>query len=155
MNKYPKKNIFIHFWGTITHKFWVAYYIFEIIIELLKRAFLHDLSKFSPNERTAFFQVIHKLKKLTYGSPEYQECLENIKPALDHHYKTNPHHPEHHVDGIEGFSLIDLIEMYCDWRAAVRRHDNGDIYRSIKVNKDRFKMSDQICSVLRNTLPDK
>ena len=32
---------------------------------------------------------------LTYGSDEYKACLTEMKPALDHHYAANRHHPEH------------------------------------------------------------
>lgn len=151
MKKYPLRNVFTHLWGTAKHKFWVSYFILEFIVELIKRAFLHDLSKYSSHERQSFFKVIHRLRTLTYGSPEYQECLDSVQPALKHHYKKNPHHPEHYSNGINGFSLVDLVEMFCDWKAAVLRHENGDIKVSIKVNKERFGMSDQLCEILENS----
>lgn len=141
---YPWRNIFIHLWGTAKHKFWVAYYIIEFILDLLARAFLHDLSKYSKQERTHFFKIIHRLKSLTYGSDEYQECLDTPKPALDHH-------PEHY-DDVSDFNLADLVEMFCDWRAAVRRHNDGDIHRSIEINKDRFGLDEQLCCILRNSV---
>jgi len=36
-----------------------------------------------------------KLAGSTYGSEEYKAFLGQMKPALDHHYAVNDHHPEH------------------------------------------------------------
>ena len=47
--------------------------------------------------------------------------------------------------------LFDLIEMFFDWKAATERHNDGDINKSIEINKERFKMSDQICDIFKNT----
>ena len=151
MRDYPVINIWKHLWGTTAHKFWVTYYLLDIILNLISRAFLHDLSKYSPVECTAFFRTIHKLRVTPYGTVEYDDLLKEVKPALDHHYKVNRHHPEFHNEGLKKFTLIDLIEMYCDWKAAVRRHNTGNMFRSIEINKDRFKMDDQLIEILRNT----
>jgi hypothetical protein len=53
--------------------------------------------------------------------------------------------------GINGMTLIDLIEMICDWIAAGLRHADGDIFKSIKINKERFDISDQLTQILINT----
>jgi len=102
-------------------------------------------------ESRGFFQVIGKLKDLTYGSPEYNETLAVIKPSIDKHYAKNSHHPEHHKEGISGFDLIDLIEMWADWKSAVRRHADGNIFKSIAYNKDRFKMGDVLPGILESS----
>jgi len=49
-------------------------------------------------------------------------------------------------------NLIDVIEMFCDWKAATLRHADGDILNSIKINKKRFGMSEQLCRILINTI---
>lgn len=49
-------------------------------------------------------------------------------------------------------NLLDLIEMFCDWLAATKRHNNGDINRSIKINQSRFSMSDDIVKIFENTV---
>ncbi len=72
-------------------------------------------------------------------------------PALKHHYENNEHHPEFHKDGINGMTLIDLIEMLCDWKASSERHENGDIFKSLKINTERFQISPQLLSILENT----
>jgi hypothetical protein len=53
--------------------------------------------------------------------------------------------------GIDGMNLIDLIEMICDWKAAGLRHDGGDIFKSIDINKERFGISEQLVQILKNT----
>ena len=41
--------------------------------------------------------------------------------------------------------------MFFDWKAATERHDNGNIFKSIEINKKRFEMSDQLCDIFTNT----
>jgi hypothetical protein len=41
--------------------------------------------------------------------------------------------------------------MLCDWKAASERHNDGDIMRSIIVNKERFAISDQLTGILERT----
>jgi len=48
-------------------------------------------------------------------------------------------------------TLFDIVEMFFDWKSSSERHDDGDIYFSIKSNKDRFKMSDQLINIFNNT----
>jgi len=119
--------------------------------ELLKRGEQHDQSKHSIHEAPIFEEFTAKLKGLTYGSPEYKACLDEMRPALDHHYLVNRHHPEHFPDGLDGMNLIDIVEMFLDWYAATKRHDNGDIFKSISNNFHRFEMSVQLENLLKNT----
>ena len=49
-------------------------------------------------------------------------------------------------------TLIDLIEMLCDWKAATVRNKNGNIRKSIEHNADRFKMSPQLKQIFENTV---
>lgn len=53
--------------------------------------------------------------------------------------------------GANGMSLLDLIEMLCDWKAATERHTDGDLRKSLEINKTRFGLSDQLHSILTNT----
>jgi len=48
-------------------------------------------------------------------------------------------------------NLVDFVEMFLDWRAATERHEDGNIFKSIEINKDRFEISEQLCEILRNT----
>lgn len=52
---------------------------------------------------------------------------------------------------VDGMTLLDLVEMFCDWKAATERHADGSIEKSIKHNKGRFNLTDQLASILNNT----
>lgn len=120
--------------------------------ELLTRANNHDNTKLESPEKGLFDVYTPKLKGCTYGSDEYKDHLKNLKIALDHHYKNNTHHPEHYENGINGFDLFDLIEMFFDWKAATERHADGNITESIRINRERFNMTDQLCDIFTNTV---
>jgi hypothetical protein len=115
------------------------------------RAECHDHSKLGSDEKRIFDIYTPKLKATTYGSDQYTEYLAEMSVALKHHYANNSHHPEHFEAGIDGMTLIDLLEMICDWKAATERHADGSIGASLKINKERFKISDQLSKVLENT----
>jgi hypothetical protein len=119
---------------------------------ILLRAGAHDASKNEFPEVEVFAEFTPKLKGLTYNSDEYKACLSAMGPALAHHYAANRHHPEHFTDGVNGMTLIDLLEMLADWKAATLRHSNGDIHKSIEQNKARFGLSDQLARIFENTL---
>jgi hypothetical protein len=125
-----------------------------VAAELARRGEAHDASKLVPPERDLFDAVAGTLRGLTYGSPEYRAALAGaLKPALDHHYKNNSHHPEHYPAGVRGMCLIDVVEMFADWHAACRRHANGDIRESIRINQTRFGYSDELRDIFLNTVP--
>lgn len=146
-----------------------------VITDLLARQAAHDQSKLASPEREAFDEFTPKLAGLTYGSDEYKACLAAMKPALDHHYAVNDHHPEHYGcnvciqcgakgpnactcggptrAGMDGMSLVALLEMLCDWCAASKRHNDGDILKSIELNQKRFGYTDELKQILLNTLP--
>lgn len=135
---------------TRKHKLEVAKLLSVVTQKLLQRGIEHDDSKFQEPERGVFIDVTAKLRELTYGSVEYKEQLSKMKPALDHHYAVNAHHPDGR--GLEQMNLLDIIEMFCDWLAATLRHKDGDIIRSIKVNQERFNISPQLVAILTNTV---
>ena len=165
---------------TIRHIETVRNIIGVVIKNLIDRCSTHDQSKLQPPEIDVFEEYTPKLRDLTYGSEEYKQALTGMKPALDHHYTYNRHHPEHFkkyvcngcfkeyiscpnscdVCGYSSFqieadisqmNLLDVLEMLCDWKAATLRHNDGDIMKSIKINKERFGISDQLTSILENT----
>jgi len=174
----------------------------KVVRNLWERMLLHDQSKLESPEADYFDAFTPKLANSTYGSEEYKGFLAAMKPALDHHYAANSHHPEHyrwrcgvcerrHTDaeweiapqgpndsgqrycmsccdngmiyeaalvsetdkGLHGMSLLDLLEMLCDWKAATLRHNDGDIRKSIEINQRRFGYSDELKQILLNTLP--
>ena len=128
--------------------------LFTIYNKLVARGFDHDKSKLGPVEKPIFDTVTPKLRGLTYGSEEYKASLAEMKPALDHHYAHNSHHPEHYPNGVNDMSLLDIIEMLCDWKAAGERHANGSIRKSLEINQKRFGISDQLQAILTNTVKE-
>jgi hypothetical protein len=88
--------------------------LLEMCTLFINRAQNHDNSKLVNPEKELFDKYTPLLKELKYGTPEYAESLELLKPALEHHYYVNSHHPEHYQNGIDDMNLVDLIEMICD-----------------------------------------
>lgn len=119
---------------------------------LAQRAEVHDASKLAEPELSIFNEYTPKLKHSTYGSDEYKGFLDGMGEALKHHYAHNSHHPEHYPDGIRGMDLLDLVEMFCDWKAATERHADGDLTRSINLNQERFGYSDDLKAILLNSV---
>lgn len=137
---------------TLEHILRVRELLYIVQNKLEARGFAHDQTKLGPNEKPIFDRVTGKLKGLTYGSYEYKASLKDLGPALTHHYANNSHHPEHYQNGVDGMSLLDVLEMLCDWKAAGERHADGSITRSLAVNRGRFKISDQLHAILENTV---
>lgn len=150
--KYKLKNYFLHYGGTTIHKVFVFWYIGKFCINMLWRSLIHDLSKYSWNESEGFIKTIDRLKSTTYGTKQYQKLLDDTRISIDHHYKKNSHHPEHYPNGIEDMSLQDIVEMFCDWQAAVKRHKDGNIMSSIASNQDRFDIPFELSEIFRNTV---
>lgn len=124
----------------------------QVIIGLRLRSTTHDNSKLHDPEKAMFDEYVPKLKALTYGSREYEETRrEMLKNALGHHYLHNSHHPEHFENGVEGMSLLDLIEMFVDWKAATEKHLDGDFSRSLVINANRFGLDPQLAAIFENT----
>jgi len=138
--------------ATLSHITNVRRKITKIIRELENRKEDHDKSKLYSPEVEIFDKYSPKLKTLTYGSQEYKDCLKEMGAALNHHYTNNRHHPEYFENGIQGMNLIDIVEMFCDWLAATERHNDGDINKSILLNKERFKYSDDLMMIFKNTI---
>ncbi len=166
---------------TLRHIETVRNYINAAIKELIKRQEQHDQTKLESPEVEIFEEYTPKLREITYGSSQYRKCLEEMKPAVNHHNSVNRHHPEHfkkfvciichreylvempdHCDtcrnsqflssaDVGQMTLIDLLEMLCDWKAAGMRHNDGDLYNSLKINKERFNIDDQLYQVLLST----
>ena len=137
---------------TSSHMLRVTELIETCIMNLVHRAQVHDQSKLQSPEKEIFDEMTPKLKASTYGSAEYKTMLAGMKPALDHHYQVNSHHPEHFPKGADEMSLLDVLEMLCDWKAAGERHVNGSIENSLKVNRVRFGIDEPLFHILENTV---
>ena len=120
--------------------------------KLTSRLVTHDASKLVEPELSYFDKGTPNLADSSYGEESYAKAKDSIKEGLDHHYLMNDHHPQHFGEaGVAGMNLYQLIEMYLDWRAASLRHKDGNIFKSINVNKKEFKLDPQLYSILLNT----
>lgn len=137
---------------TLEHKQMVSHFMNMLIKELIDRAEHHDDSKLEEDELPFFDEYTPKLKTCEYDSPEYRGFLKGLKPALDHHYAVNRHHPEHFGEqGIKGMNIVDIVEMLCDWKASTLRQQGGNLLTSIEKNRERFDYSKDLQSLLNNT----
>jgi hypothetical protein len=137
--------------ATLEHSRRVDELLLQLVMDIQGRITKHDRSKMEDPELEIFDKFSPRLKGSTYGSEEYKGFLLEMKPALDHHYANNRHHPEHFHDGVNGMTLVDLVEMLSDWKAATERHDDGNLEKSLEIQKERFGLSDQLVSILWNT----
>ncbi len=128
--------------------------IAELQAALDERASLHDRSKLQEPEKSGYDKLTVALKDVVYGTDEYRAALSEAKPVIDHHYAANSHHPEHYENGIAGMSLLDVVEMLCDWKAASERTKQGSIATSLVHNKQRWGISDQLYAILENTVKE-
>ncbi len=125
----------------------------KVIGELQQRASSHDNTKLQETEFDAFLTTREDFKKASYGTPEYQKCIDAIKPAIDHHYKHNRHHTQHTEKGVNGMTLIDLIEMLADWKAAERRAANKQTLEdTFSKACEKYGIKPQLAHILQNTL---
>lgn len=129
----------------------VRFYIRKFTDALTTRGVKHDSCKLESPEIEIFTEHTEALATTGYATPEYEAHIAVMKPALDHHYANSRHHPEHFNDGILGMNLIDLCEMFCDWKAATERHNDGNLLKSIQINAERFGYDDQLKRIFLNT----
>ena len=122
--------------------------------DLESRGKWHDYSKFSNEEQKVFSDVLDGKQSAKYGTPEYEETKRKLAPALEHHYKENRHHPEHFPKGIADMTLVDVLEMLCDWKAATKRHKDDNIEASIEINSKKYNIDKQLKQILINTIKE-
>ncbi len=53
---------------------------------------------------------------------------------------------------INSMNLFDIVEMLMDWKVASDEQDGGDIRRSLEINTKRFKIGEQLKSILAQTI---
>lgn len=131
----------------ITHRNKIQEEINIFCKNLQHRATIHDLSKLKSPEFEIFKEYAPKLKYFNFGSDEYKQCLADMKPALDHHYANNSHHPEYHENGIKDMNLLDIFEMFCDWKVVAE-----DMKSSLDICQERFKFSDELKQIFLNSI---
>lgn len=136
---------------TLRHIEAVKVLIAECVSELMKRGLEHDASKLQEPEWSSFEKNTALLKNMKFGSAEYEAVKASMKPALDHHYANNRHHPEHFENRCSGMNLIDLLEMVCDWKASNVRSPDTKLEDSVELLQKRFGYGDEVKWLILNT----
>ena len=118
---------------------------------LLKRAINHDKSKLEEPE-ISWWKEMDKEPRYPYGSEEYKQKIKRWDKVFKHHYKYNRHHPEHYEYGVSEMTLVDIVEMMCDW---LGYKDTITISEALKVCDEqmrRYNIPDGIRQIIFNTL---
>jgi hypothetical protein len=140
-----------HYRDYIEHIQWLMEGMGFVINALILRMLTHDRTKIQPPELEVYAAVVPAFKELTFGTPEHEANGKRLGPAWQHHTQHNRHHPQHFEGGIDDMTLIDLIEMVCDWRAAALRQGKFDVNQSLDVLRDEHRIGNQLAHILENT----
>jgi hypothetical protein len=134
----------------IEHKTKVGYWLRRFAQRLERRAATHDDSKINdPIEKAMFDRWTPEIRNTTFGTDEYKQALDGMGEGVKRHYQANRHHPEHYENGVNGMTLIDVMEMLTDWMA-VAQSKNTRV--DLKHAAERFGLSDQLVRIMINTL---
>ena len=137
---------------TLVHQREVGAWLELIAGELRRRAFLHDNSKLLEPEFSIFVSTREDFKKVNYGTPEYNDLVQRAKPAVDHHYSNNRHHTAYWQNGINDMTLMDVIEMVCDWLSAEKRSPDKTLEDTLDFAFKKYKIDHQLQMIIRNTI---
>lgn len=122
----PFENLVHQMQDTLVHKYYVlrscakmATYLESIqknieAILLMRRAFVHDISKLNQDEFYGLATFAFDVASMT--NKEIKRPSEEKLIPISLHWSRNSHHPEFH-EKVLNMSQLDMIEMTCDWHA--------------------------------------
>ncbi len=106
----------LHFFGKVYHhKFIVLKFLNTMIHDLIRRGETHDDSKFSDDEFDEYVKATQEFQG-PYGTEQNDAVREKYKALFERHARRNSHHPEHYPDGVDGMTLMDIMEMLRYWK---------------------------------------
>jgi hypothetical protein len=125
----------------------------QFVSELTIRAAHHDESKLAEPEKSGYDALGELIVGKEYGSPAYNVVMldPRVRGAIAHHKANNSHHPEAHTNGVNDMTLIDLVEMFCDWKAASERSSGKPLADSLAMTCGRWDISPQLAAIFENT----
>lgn len=129
----------------------VRRHISTFIQLLIRRAENHDKSKLEEPE-LSWWKEMDKEPRYPYGSEEYKQKIKRWNKVFKHHYQYNRHHPEHYEYGVSEMTLIDIVEMMCDW---LGYKDTTTVTEALKVCDEqmaRYDISEELRQIIFNTL---
>ena len=136
---------------TRSHIHRVQELMYRLVNLLLERCETHDKSKLSEPEKSGF-EKMDAEPYYPYGSQEYFDKLDRYAPILEHHYKLNPHHPEHYSGFIAEMDLLDILEMVCDWASRRGGLSANEMISLVEQQSERFSIPSELSSILLNTM---
>lgn len=136
---------------TRSHIHRVQELMYRLVNLLLERCETHDKSKLSEPEKSGF-EKMDSEPYYPYGSQEYFDKLERYAPILEHHYKLNPHHPEHYSGFIAEMDLLDILEMVCDWASRRGGLCENEMISLVEQQSERFSIPSELSNILLNTM---
>lgn len=112
----------------------------DLGLNLIRRGVSHDNSKFSKDE-------FDKLVNITTSNSE--KCFrdasvslsEKERKAIEHHWKSNRHHPEY-FNNSDDMTELDIIEMVCDWAARSEQYGTELLDFVQERQRNRFNFSE-------------
>ena len=113
--------------------------------ELRERARMHDLSRFSLDEFENYVDANSIGRNYKIGSPEYVKRMAKHKEpdgCISLHFSRNPHHPEHHKNPGD-MNFLDIIEMVCDWHAAVQTYKTNTLHEGIEHHRKTLNLTQE------------
>lgn len=124
----------------------------SVFISLLRqRAISHDSSKLKSPEFEMWCEM-DKEPRYAYGTEKYKAKIKKWQYLFKLHYKQNRHHPEHFEFGINGMTLVDLIEMLCDWLGYKDTLSVTEAVSLIEKQMKRFNFTEELQDIMINTL---
>ena len=112
----------------------------KLALELMERAFIHDISKVSIAEFHAQ-DAFGSYSK--YSESKDKNFTEDEQKFLRIHWSNNRHHPEYWTD-VNDMEEIDVVEMVCDWHARSVEFGNDLIAYIKHRQKTRFAFPEQM-----------
>ena len=135
----------------LAHKLSVKIGLQRVIDDLHKRADNHDDDKLEGETLDSFYEISGKFEHAKFGSQEYENVLDKLKPTLDKHYAKNEHHPQHNENGVNGMNFMSMLEMLVDWKSASSAYGDNSFEESMQINKKRFGIDEQLYGIMVNT----
>lgn len=109
-------------------------------LELMKRAFTHDISKLQPDEFYGMAEFVNDMDALK--DPKAQ-ITERKQKAIQLHWDRNDHHPEYWKK-LEKTSDLAIMELACDWQARSLQFGTNSIDFLIERQESRFHFPQEI-----------
>ena len=146
-----KEELEFYYQDTRNHINNVQRYMTNVIADLLNRSFKHDSSKYDAVEAHTYAKVVPMFKGKVYGTPEHKAVGDMLGDAWKHHEENNDHHTGYYENGINDMSLLSIIEMLCDWKAASLRNPNQIFSESCLLNCKKYGVDEQLTKIIFNT----